>query len=239
MQGLVALALLLGSPSSPKPVPEVAGPARVDTTPGASLRAYLRRPVPRSARFVDHGVLTLRTLAGSPSLYRFDLQLGLFDHVSVGVTAHWVPGQRVPQVWPVGSIAIVRWQGAANIGVEIGARYEPVLYPPPDEGAFIPQTHMALGSFVLSAGWFSAGLDLGAAHTRIPVVDPADIASFRRRVVFAGGPFARFGNRRVGFGIDAVAVLSPEPLLVFELGLDARFGLFEERGRGGWAGRER
>lgn len=233
MQGLVALALLLGSPSSPEPTAAAAPP----TTPGASLRAYLRRPLPRSARFVDHGVLALRTLAGSPHLYRLELQLGLFDHVSVGFTAHWVPGQRAPQVWPVGSLAIVRWQGKAAIGVEIGARYEPVLYPPPGPDAFTPRTHMALGSFVLSAGAFSAGLDLGAAHTRIALVDPADSASFRRRVVFAGGPFLRFGNRRAGFGIDAVAVLAPDPLLVFELGVDLRFGAFEERGRGGWARR--
>jgi hypothetical protein len=223
MQLLFALALIAGSP------------------PGTELQAYLRRPVPRSARFLDHGVIALAGAGGAPHFYRLDLRVGLFDHVSVGVTAHWLPGQRAPQVWPVGAIALARWVApASNIGVEVGAHYRPVLFPPVgtpgslDMGSFVPQTHLALGTAVLSAGWFSSGLDLGVAHTRIGVVDPNDLESFRRRVVFAGGPFVRFGNRHVGVTGEAIVVLSPTPLLIAELALELRFGAFEERPRSRW-----
>jgi hypothetical protein len=196
----------------------------------------LRRPVPRSARFLDHGVISLAAAGGIPHRYRLDLRVGLFDHVSVGVTANWLPGQRAPQVWPVGAIAIWRWRGSSGMGFEVGGHYRPVLYPPVDpELQFVPQTHFGLASVVVSSGPFSAGLDVGAAHTRIPVVDPADGLSFRRRAVFGGGVFARVGNRRVGLTADALAVLSPDPLLVFELAVELRFGAFEERARGGWA----
>jgi hypothetical protein len=48
--------------------------------------------------------------------------------------------------------------------------------------------------------------------------------------VFGGGVFARFGTRRFGVTADALAALSPDPLLVFEILLDVRFGAFSERG---------
>ncbi len=230
MQLLFALALSFAPVSGLSGNPEA-------KPPGSELQAYLRRPVPRSARFLDHGVISLAGAAGAPHFYRLDLRVGLFDHVSVGATAHWLPGQRAPQVWPVGAIALGRWVAANNVGIELGAHYRPVLFPPADadhRGSFVPQTHLALGTVVLSAGWFSSGLDLGAAHTRISVVDPNDIGSFRRRVVFAGGPFVRAGNRRVGVTGEAVVVLSPKPLLVVEVALELRFGAFEERPRGGW-----
>lgn len=226
MQLLFALALLALSPPQPPPQP-----------PGTELQAYLRRPVPRSARFLDHGVIAVAGAGGGPHIYRLDVRVGLFDHVSIGATAHWLPGQRAPQVWPVGAIALARWVSPSNIGVEIGTHYRPVLFPPVEPGSFVPQTHLVLGSAVLSSGWFSSGLDLGAAHTRIAVVDPNDLESFRRRVVFAGGPFVRFGNRRVGVTGEAVVVLSPTPLLVVEVALELRFGAFEERPRGGWRDR--
>jgi hypothetical protein len=230
MQLLFALALISGSPENSQAKP-----------PGAELQAYLRRPVPRSARFLDHGVIAVAGAVGAPHVYRLDLRVGLFDHVSVGMTAHWLPGQRAPQVWPVGAIALARWTApTSNIAVEVGAHYRPVLFPPVgtpgslDMGTFVPQTHLALGSVVLSSGWFSSGLDLGAAHTRIPVLDPNNLESFRRRVVFAGGPFVRVGNRRVGLTGEAIVVMSPTPLLVVEVALELRFGAFEERPRGGW-----
>jgi hypothetical protein len=228
MQLPFALALLVLTPASS---PSQANP------PGTELQAYLRRPVPRSARFLDHGVIAVAAAVGAPHFYRLDVRVGLFDHVSVGATAHWLPGQRAPQVWPVGAIALARWVSPSNIGVELGAHYRPVLFPPVEPESFVPQTHLALGTVVLSSGWFSSGLDLGAAHTRISVVDPNDVESFRRRVVFAGGPFVRVGNRRVGVTGEATVVLSPEPLLVVEVALELRFGAFEERPRGGWRDR--
>lgn len=223
---LLALALI-SSPPEPTSAPPVEHTPGAHI-PGSSLRAYLRRPVPPSARFLDHGVIALLGAGGTPHLYRLDLRVGLFDHVSVGATAHWLPGQRAPQVWPIGALAFFRWQGRARIGVEVGAHYRPVMFPPPDDGHFVPRTHLLLTSIVVTSGWFSTGLDLGAAHTRIAVVDPEDTQSFRRRVVFAGGPFLRVGGRRFGVTADAQAVLSPDPLLVFELSIEGRFNAFEE-----------
>ncbi|PRQ03571.1 hypothetical protein ENSA5_14450 [Enhygromyxa salina] len=180
-------------------------------------------------------MIALTTGGGTPHIYRLDLRVGLFDHVSVGATLHWLPGQRAPQVWPVGAIAFWRMRGASGVGFEVGAHYRPVLYPPVDpQLEFVPRTHLGLGSVVVSSGLFSAGLDVGAAHTRARVVDPAETLAFRRRAVFGGGVFARVGNRRVGLSADALAVLGPDPLLVFELAVDLRFGVFEERARGGW-----
>lgn len=197
----------------------------------SSLTEYVSRPVPRSARFLDHGDLAFGVAGGAPHYYRLDLRVGLFDHVTVGVTGHWLPGQRAPQVWPVGAIAFWRYLGPSRVGFEVGGHYRPVLHPPVDpEQEFVPRTQFVLGSVVVSAGPFSAGIDAGAAHTRIPVVDPAASTHYRRRTVFGGGAFARIGNRRIGVTADALAALSPEPLLVFEVMLDVRLGAFSERG---------
>ncbi len=220
MHALIALALIssLDAPEQPRS--------------GERVRAYVSRPVPRSARFLDHGDLSIGVAGGTPQWYRLDLRLGLFDHVSVGVTGHWLPGQRAPQLWPVGAIALWRYLGPSQVGFEVGGHYRPVLFPPVDPDAtFVPMTQFVLGSFVVSAGPFSAGIDAGAAHTRIPVVDPSAPTQFQRRTVFGGGAFARVGNRRFGVTADALAALSPEPLLVFEVLFEVRLGAFSERGR--------
>jgi hypothetical protein len=223
VHALVALALISTFEGATELPPAVRGADRA--------RAYVSRPVPRSARFLDHGDLGIGLAGGVPHLYRLDLRVGLFDHVSVGVTTHWLPGQRAPVVWPVGAIALWRYLGRGQVGFEVGAHYRPVLFPPVDvEQTFIPQTQLALGTLVLSSGPFSAGLDVGAAHTRIAVVDPAAPTHYQRRTVFGGGVFARVGTRRVGVTADALAALSPDPLLVFEVLLDVRFGAFSERG---------
>jgi hypothetical protein len=224
MHALVALALISASPA------RVGGDAE---QPGAGdgVRSYVSRPVPRSARFLDHGDIAIGVAGGTPHYYRLDLRVGFFDHVSVGVTGHWLPGQAAPRVWPVGAIALWRYMGGNQVGFELGAHYRPVLYPPVDvEQTFTPLTQFALGSMVISAGPFSAGLDVGAAHTRIAAVDPAEPTSFTRRTVFGGGVFARIGSRRIGVTADALTALSPDPLLVFEVMLDVRFGAFSERG---------
>lgn len=218
MHALVALALIW--------MTEGAAPAE-------QARDYLRRPVPRSARFLDHGDIALSVAGGTPQFYRVDLRVGLFDHVSIGVTGHWLPGQRAPQLWPVGAIALWRYVNpvGSGVGFELGGHYRPVLYPPVDPTQrFVPQTHFALASFVVSAGPFSAGIDAGAAHTRLAVADPSDTLSFARRTVFGGGVFARIGNRRAGLTVDALAALTREPLLVFEIAVELRFGAFSERG---------
>jgi hypothetical protein len=217
MHALVALALIStvhGPPSEPP--------------------AYLRRPTPRSARFLDHGVLAVGVAGGTPHLYRLDLRVGLFDHLSLGLTGHWLPGQSAPQVWPVGAVALWRYVGPGHVGLEIGGHYRPVLYPPVDPDRFVPMTHFALGSIVISSGPFSAGIDAGAAHSRFATVDPDDPLGFRPRTVFGGGVFARVGTRRAGLIFDALAALGPRPLLVFEVAAEVRFGAFEKRPRGGW-----
>jgi hypothetical protein len=216
VHALVALALIstLDGPTAPERV-----------------REYVSRPRPRSARFLDHGDIGIALAGGTPHLYRLDLRVGLFDHVSIGATAHWLPGQRVPVVWPVGAIAFWRTIGPNQVGFEVGAHYRPVLHPPIDpEQTFVPRTQLVLGTLAISSGLFSAGLDVGAAHRRIAVVDPAAPTSYRRRTGFGGGVFARVGNRRIGLTADALAALGPDPLLVFELALDVRFGAFSERG---------
>ena len=186
---------------------------------------------------MDHGVIALAAAGGTPHIYRLDVRVGLFDHVSVGATAHWLPGQRAPQVWPVGALALWRWRSpSSGIGFEIGGHYRPVLFPPVDpEQTFVPHTQLALGSMIVASGLFSVGIDAGAAHTRLAVLDPEEPTLYRRRTVFGGGLVARVGNRRVGLSADALAVLAPEPLLVFELAVELRFGAFEERPRGGWS----
>ena len=215
MHALVALALISAEPSNA----------------ADRAREYVSRPVPRSARFLDHGDIGITLAGGVPHLYRLDLRVGLFDHVSVGATAHWLPGQPTPRVWPVGAIAFWRGVGVNRVGFEVGAHYRPVLFPPVDpEQTFVPLTQFALGTLALSSGLFSAGLDVGAAHTRIAVVDPAAPTNYRRRTVFGGGAFARIGTRRIGVAADALAALSHDPLLVFEVLLDVRFGAFSERG---------
>lgn len=206
-------------------------PTRAEAPSGERVRAYVSRPVPQSARFLDHGDLALALAGGTPHFYRLDLRVGLFDHVSVGVTGHWLPGQRVPQLWPVGAIALWRGLGPSRVGFEVGGHYRPVLHPPVDPRVtFVPQTHLALASFVITAGPFSAGVDAGAAHTRVPVTNPATPTEFQRRTGFGGGVFARIGNRRVGLSVDALAAVTPDPLLVFEVLVDVRFGAFSERG---------
>ncbi|NVB38783.1 hypothetical protein G6O69_13160 [Pseudenhygromyxa sp. WMMC2535] len=194
------------------------------------LRAWLTRPRPRSARFLDHGVLALSVAGGTPHLYRLDLRVGLLDLLSLGFTTHWLPGQRAPQIWPVAALAL--WRGRV---FEVGAHYRPVLHPPVDPSEhFVPRTHFALASFVLSSGWISGGLDAGFGHARVASVDPGATLEFTRRSAFAGGVFARVGTRRWGVSADALALLTPDPLLVFELAVDLRFGAFERRPPGGW-----
>lgn len=240
MHALVALALISAEPSnaaaqllgSAKPArTEAEGRVRAKFEERVEIvREYVSRPVPRSARFLDHGDIGIGVAGGVPHFYRLDLRVGLFDHVSIGATAHWLPGQPTPRVWPVGAIAFWRWLGVNQVGFEVGAHYRPVLFPPVDpQQTFVPQTQFALGTLVVSAGPFSAGLDVGAAHTRIAVVDPAAPTNFRQRTVFGGGVFARFGTRRVGVTADALTALSPDPLLVFEILVDVRFGAFSER----------
>src|SRR5690606_2696922 len=104
------------TPASPAPstlerleVPHVpASEAKPRTPSRAALRRYLTRPVARSVRHRDHGVIEVGVGLGLPHLYRLELQVGLLDHVTLGATAHWLPGQARPGWSPKAAVAFYR-----------------------------------------------------------------------------------------------------------------------------------
>ncbi len=210
-------------------------PAPSNTTPKSRLRRYLTRDVARSARHLDHGVLGVAVGLGTPSIYRLELAIGLLDHLTLGVTAHWLPHQRTPNWTPKAALAFFRGRF-----LEVGATYHQVLYPPTlDDGdpmtfEFQRRAHYALAHVSLSQAWFTGGLDLGWARGReaLPFLTTDDVSANRYYAVrdrLAGGLHLRFGTRRVG-----VTAQVTFPFTAAELVLDLRFGLFELRKRGGW-----
>lgn len=203
--------------------------ARAPRSPG--LHRYLTRARPHGPRFLDHGVLGVGVAGGFPHLYRVELRLGLLDHLTIGATAHWLPGQRYPGWSPLVSLAFVR-----TPRFEVGASYRQVLHPPPkhDEDPTTPgfqeRTHYFLGAVTFSQAWFAAGFDVGVANLRVP--DPAEPDSddlYVIRTRLAGGLHVRAGTRRFGLTLQAQA-----PDLSVEAVVDVRFDLFELRERGAW-----
>lgn len=197
-----------------------------EALPITRLERFFARPKPISPRFLDHGTLALAAFGGAPHRYRVELRTGLFDVVSVGVTAHWLPAQPWPRVWPVGALAL--WRGPL---FEVGAHYRPVLFPAVDRSAtFEPDAHFALASFTLGSGLFSAALDMGVANLRVPDLLADDPTRWRRESMFGGGFVVRVGNEWIGGSIDALAAVGDdEVLLVFEAGLELRFDLARAR----------
>ncbi|MBL4686024.1 MAG: hypothetical protein JKY37_15630, partial [Nannocystaceae bacterium] len=176
---------------------------------------------------------------GVPHKYRLELSLGLLDHLSLGVTAHWLPGSNSPKFSPRVAVAFWRWQSIA-----VGASYHWTLYPAPvvDLDLATPSyqetAQWYLGSMSVGQRWISGGFDAGVVRVREddPSEDPgADLRNPSRvRVRFGGGLFARVGTRR--WGVTGQVLL---PTLTAELALDIRFGLFEKRSRGGWLVRDK
>ena len=199
------------------------------------LRRYLTRAVARSARHLDHGVLGVGVGLGTPHIYRVELALGLLDHLTLGVTAHWLPGQKLPGWSP--KVAVAFFRGRL---LEVGATYDQVLYPPSvDDGddktlEFARRAHYALVHVSLSQAWFTGGLDIGWARGReaITMLTKKDLEAGLGYSVhdrLGAGLHLRFGTRRIG----AIAQVR-FPYTSAELALDLRFGLFELRRRGGW-----
>jgi hypothetical protein len=195
---------------------------------------YLARDVAFSPNHVDHGVLRAGLGGGWPHLWRVELALGLFDHLTLGVTGHWLPGQSRPRFSPV--VAVAFWRARR---FEVGVHYFATLFPPPREDddletpSFQQRSDWFLGAVSFSHQWLTAGLDLGVV--RGLEIDPAhdpDAQGNHTSVVRwrAGtGLHLRAGTRRWGFTARALW-----PYVHAELAFDVRFGLFERRSRGGW-----
>lgn len=200
----------------------------------ARTYGYLTRPLNPSARNLDHGVLQVAVAGGTPHLYRVELAVGLFDHLSLGVTAHWLPRQPHPYVSPRVAVAFYRWRW-----IELGALHFWSMFPPPvvDADPATPSFQRAaqwtVATVAFSQRFISAGVDAGAVRVRElddrenPGPDLQNRSVIRWH--FGGGLFLRAGTRR--WGITAQAHL---PQLTAEIALDVRFGAFELRPRGGW-----
>ena len=200
---------------------------------------YLSRPLVASPRFLDHGVLHVAVAGGTPHKYRLEVGVGLFDHVSLGVTGHWLPGDVAPRFSPRVAIAFWRWRW-----LSVGAHHLWTMYSPPvvDLDPETPSYRLSamwfLGSMSFGQRWVSAGFDSGVVRVREndPGEDPGpDLRNPSRiRWRFGGGLFVRAGTRR--WGITGQVLL---PALTAEVALDVRFGAFEKRPRGGWIPRDK
>lgn len=204
-----------------------AGGVAAPTWPLVQGSRYLTRPVARSARYLDHGVIAVAVAGGYPHRYRLGLALGLFDHATVGVTTRWLPGERAPRWSPVVALALFRGER-----VDVGVHYFQVLHAAfPRERA--PAAHWLLAAATFSHRWVSGGFDVGAVHARVP--DPAlppdravraPVGQWR----LGGGLHFRAGTRRWGWIAQAFA-----PHWMVELAFEVRLGAFEQRPRGEWA----
>lgn len=207
---------------------------RQDTEASGRLSQYLRRPVRFGAHFLDHGVLQVAAAAGYPHRYRLELSLGVLDHLTLGATTHWLPGQKAPKVSPVVAVAFVR-----SRLFEVGARYFWSLYPPPVDdvdpatSSYQRSAQWILGTASFGQAWLTGGLDAGVVRARVNdpgmETEPDTSNPSVIRWMFGGGLHLRAGTRRWGF---TAQVLLPQ--MFAELRFDVRFGLFEKRSKGGW-----
>lgn len=222
-----------------EPAPQQA-PNRSSTRVGRApkLRAYLQRPRMPSPRHLDHGTLSVGVAGGAPHKYRVFLGLGILDHLSLGVTANWLPEESRPDWSPVASVAF--WRGRM---LEVGAWYHQGLHPRPEESAQTDEdpttvawrqdTHWLLSSVTFSQDWFAGGLDFGWVRGRdrdaMAEAEDPDTTTFDVRDRLAGGLHLRLGTRRWGFTGTLLW-----PYFAGEVAFDLRFSLFEMRPRGGW-----
>jgi hypothetical protein len=201
---------------------------------GGRLARYLQRPVRFGAHYLDHGVLQPAVAGGWPHRYRLELSLGLLDHLTVGATAHWLPGQPRPQVSPVIALAVIR-----SRLFEVGVWHFWSLFPPPRNDldpatpSYQRSAQWFLGTASFGQAWLTGGLDAGVVRLRVndpgqePAEDTSNPSVIRWR--FGGGLHLRAGTRRWGFTAQVLV-----PQLHAELRFDVRFGLFEKRSKGGW-----
>lgn len=258
MPFLFACLLLVASPAvEPAATPEPASPvaevsaadagavAIVDAAAAAGARprtrrgrgrlaAYLAREVAPAHRYLDHGVLAPELALGLPHIYRVGLRVGLFDHLTLGATMHWLPGEATPAWSPLVGVAFYRGRT-----LTVGAHYSRILYPPPAADldpltiSFQQRADHLFGSLSLSQAWFTGGIDFGWARglevDPLPASDDTINQTPVRRDRFGGGIFLRVGNRR--WGISGQLTY---PFLAAEVAVDLRFGLFERRPKARW-----
>jgi hypothetical protein len=191
---------------------------------------YLTRDLVPNPRFLDHGVIEASAAGGWPHRYRVGAAIGLYDHLTLGVTAHYFRGRA--QVTPRVAIAFWRWRVFS-----VGALHFWTMYPPPERDldpttpSFRQSAQWVLGTATFGQRWVSAGVDAGAVRARRidpsvePELDNQSIVRWR----FGGGLHLRAGTRRWGFTAQAHL-----PHLTAEVVFDVRFGAFELRPRGGW-----
>jgi len=216
--------------ATPPPSPRLS----VEATGRQRLAHYLRRPVSTSPRFLNHGVVQAGVAGGWPHFYRFQLGLGVLDHVAGGATMHWLPGQRFPRWAPWGSVAF--WRDATWA---VGLHYRQVLHPPLDDRyqrpgrtpEFEERSHYVVSTLSFSQAWWTVGGDVGVVRRRIATVDEMDEPSVYDEVWrFGGGLYVRAGTPRWGFTAQAQL-----PSLSAEILFDVRLGAFEARDhRRGW-----
>ncbi|MCA9653069.1 MAG: hypothetical protein KC501_24350 [Myxococcales bacterium] len=198
------------------------------------LSRYLQRPTRPGPHFLDHGVLQPTVAGGYPHLYRVGLSLGVLDHLTVGATAHWVPGQPAPRVAP--EIAIAFYRGPM---LEVGAWHFWSLYPPPVHDAdvttpsFQREAQWLLGTASFGQAALTGGFDIGVVRARVTDIGQEPTAEGDNPSVIqwrlGGGMHLRAGTRRWGFTAQVLV-----PQVMAELRFDLRFGLFEMRAKGGW-----
>lgn len=210
---------------------EVAPP---DEPSGGRLSRYLQRPVRPGAHYLDHGVLQPAIAGGWPHGYRLELAIGLLDHLTLGVTTHWLPSEPRPRVSPILALAILRGRL-----YEIGVWHFWSLYPPPLDDvdpttpSYQRSAQWILGTASFGQAWLTGGFDAGVVRLRAndpsqdAAPDTSNPSTIRWR--FGGGLHLRAGTRRWGFTAQVLV-----PNLFAELRFDVRFGLFEKRSRGGW-----
>ena len=196
------------------------------------LYNYLSRSLSASARYLDHGVISVSSGFGYPHVYRISALVGVVDHLSVGASAHWLANQSILAWTPEVALAFFRLPK-----FEIGASYHQSLYPPPkvDDDpktpAFQEKGHNFLGAVTFSSGLFSLGIDAGVVYRRISVRNnpKASEALFELALQPAGGLHLRVGNRRWG-----ILLQGHLPDRMAEIVLDIRFSAFEIRKPGQW-----
>lgn len=184
------------------------------------LRSYLERPRMFSPRFLDHGVISVGFAGGLPHRSRFDIGIGLLDHLTVGVSGMWLFNEKAPRWSPMIALAAFR-----HPNVELGFRYFGVH---DGQRSGLPSTQWIVAVATFGHRWVTGGFEAGVYRER--VIDPLETDTTTVVWCPGGGLHLRAGTRRWGVTASAFA-----PRYHFDIAIEVRFGAFERRPRGGWS----